>query len=115
VILREGDATTATPLLAESLALFRQMGYRRGLLQCLDGFAALHLLRGDLARAINLLSATQAAMDRNETFLEKVDHLEFEEHLAKARALAEEAMWCGAWAEGQGMTIEEGIDHALEF
>jgi predicted ATPase len=113
VILKEGDPTNAAPLLAESQALFRQMGHRRGLLLCLDGFAALYLLKGNLTRAISLLSATQAAMDRNETFLETVDRLEFEKHVAEARALEGEPMWSRAWAEGQSMTIEQAIDYAL--
>lgn len=114
VVLNQNDPNTAAQLLAESLALFQRMGHRRGLLLCLDGFAALHLLTGDLPRAISLLGTVQDALDRNETFLEKVDQLEFEEHLAKARVLASGDMWSGAWAKGQNMTIEQALARALE-
>jgi tetratricopeptide (TPR) repeat protein len=114
ISLREGDLTGADRLLAESLTLLQQSGHRGALLQWIGASAIFHLLKGDLPRAIGLFSATQAAMDRKETVLEKADHLEVEQRLAEARALASEDVWSSAWEHGQSLSLEQAVVYAQE-
>jgi hypothetical protein len=113
-LLKEGDPDNATLYLAEGLFLFQQMGHRRGLIQCVATYGALHLLEGDLPRAITLFSVAQA-LHLNEVSLDKSDLVELEEQITQARALASESVWSAAWGEGQNMTLEQAIDSALEL
>jgi hypothetical protein len=60
--LHDGDHDLAADRFAQSLALFRTLGNKRGMAECLAGFAALALGMDQVERAARLLGAAQAML-----------------------------------------------------
>jgi predicted ATPase/DNA-binding XRE family transcriptional regulator len=114
VALSRGDLGTVGQLATESMAFFEQAGHKRALAECIVTFAGLYLAKGDLRRAITLFGYIRAAIDRDEAVLPKLEQIEFEQRLAQASALADDATWSTAWTGGTCMTTEQAIECALK-
>jgi tetratricopeptide (TPR) repeat protein len=104
----QGDATQATALLWEALALQQQFNPHL-IKESLDGCAWLAAAHGQPERAACLLGATEPMLAGG------VPTWRFahEQLAAAVRVQLDEAAFATAWAEGQAMTLEQAIAYAL--
>jgi ATP/maltotriose-dependent transcriptional regulator MalT len=109
---QQGDFPVARYRLAESLTLFREMDYTGGLVRTLERLGGLAVAQGELARACRLLAvtATQRAIGARTAL---APPQEFLQDVAAVRSHLEPEAFAAAWAEGQGMTLEQAIEYAL--
>lgn len=110
LVSAQGDATRATALLGEALALQKQ--FSPDLIhESLDGFAWMTCGQGQPARAARLLGATESiVVDGIGT---AAWHFAHEHFVATVRAQLDEATFAAAWAAGQALTLEQAIAEAL--
>jgi tetratricopeptide (TPR) repeat protein len=113
VALAEHDYERAWELLNESLALQQEMGNKQGISECLTGFAALAGAQGYPQRAARLFGAAEALRLAINAYMWPAERVEWERHIAIARAQLEEATWEAAWQEGVAMKPERAVDYAL--
>jgi len=106
------DNRRAAEHFQESLALGRELNFREIVIMCLAGLAGASA--GDLQpeRAARLLGAADALLKATGAQLEPADRPDFERNVGMVRARLGEAAFAAAWAEGQGMTLEQAIEYA---
>ncbi len=104
--------------LVEGLALSHELGNKQGVASALMDFAVLAVQgqrREDAERAARLYSAAEGFINIvGSDQIMRVDWTEHEQTIGNLRALLGEATFTTAWAEGQGMTLEQAITYALE-
>jgi hypothetical protein len=110
----EGDYPLARSLYEESVGLARQVKDRWTLAFLLEDFASLAVARGDLERGAVLSGAAAALRVEIGSSVPpavqpRVDHV-----VRLARDGLGAAAFRNAWTEGQAMTLEQAIAHALE-
>ena len=113
VALFSGNLARAKSLHEESLALFHELGDKRGTSDCLQGLACAAGAEGEPLRAAKLFGAAQALQEAMGIYRTPTEHTSEEPYLARARSQLDEAVWQKAFAEGQKMTLEEAIEYAL--
>jgi hypothetical protein len=98
----------------ESLALYRDLGHRVGMIGCLDdlGHVAASLHEG--ARAGRLLGATEAARSVIGVEPTPVQLAARQQTIATLRAEMGEQACVRALAEGRAMTLEQAVAYALD-
>jgi hypothetical protein len=111
--IAQGDYQNATVFLTESLNMFREVGSKQGIIECLGGFAEVADGNDQPERAVRLLGAAQALLGTIGARFETHDRVEFESLVNAARAALNDATFAAAWAEGRAMTLEQAIDYAL--
>jgi predicted ATPase/class 3 adenylate cyclase len=109
---RQGDARRATTLLAETLALFQETGNVLGPATYLEGMAGVAALQGQPAHAVRLHGAAAARREALGMPPMLDERRYYDQQLAEARDLLGTATFEAAWAEGQAMTVEQGIAYA---
>jgi hypothetical protein len=112
LVLESGDPLFTRQLLEESLALFGELGDRRGIAQALEEFACLAASEAQPDRALRLAGAAQAIRDVIEVPPEARSARALEAQLARARDALGRAAADAAWREGRGMSVEQAIAHA---
>jgi predicted ATPase/transcriptional regulator with XRE-family HTH domain len=110
--LRNGTPDEARRLLSESLTLWRDLGSRVGVALCLAGLAAGQATRGRFREAAQLFGAADA-QGRGRSPLYLVDADLFSPDSRATQDRLDEPSIARAWAEGQGMTLEQAVEHAL--
>ena len=113
VSLHLGDLQEATALCQESLMLNQQTGSKQGILACIASMAAILIARGTSVRAAQLLSAVASLLNQIAAPLLPSDRMDYDQHVAALRAQLGETAFAAAWTEGQAMTLEQAIAHAL--
>ena len=111
-LVRE-DHERAKALHEESLVLCKEIGDKVIGSESLEGLACSAASRGEAQRAARLFGAAQAlreAVGAHQTSRERSLR---EPYLTIARARPDEAAWETAFAEGQAMSFEEAVEHAL--
>jgi non-specific serine/threonine protein kinase len=110
----QGDYETARPLQEESLSVFWELGDRRGIAYNLEWSAALAAAAGASLHAALLWGRAEWLREEIGALLPPDERSENEQQVAAAQAaLADDAAFDTAWAEGRGMTMEEAIELAL--
>jgi hypothetical protein len=105
----------ARALYAESLAIQRELGDRRGAALALEGVAAATSASGDPVRAARIWGAAERLRDEVGAPLPLSGRPRYEQFITAARAaLGDEVAFDAAWQEGRAMTMEEAIECALE-
>ena len=121
--LRQGNYGRARDMLSESLAIRRNSGDIGGSAWCLERLAEASLLHGQAlpaaeraahfrqaargyAAAARLRAAAGGTMDA-------ADLPDYEQHLGALRAELGQAEFDTAWAQGQGLTLEQATQAAL--
>jgi predicted ATPase len=119
VALRVGNYRHAHQLYKESLALFYELRNRRGIAHALEGLGTVHEAAGRHAETLRQAAVlwAAAAVLRMEIGapLPGNDRGELEQMQARVRAQVDEAAWRAAWAEGEGLTLEQAIAYTLEL
>jgi tetratricopeptide (TPR) repeat protein len=112
--LADVDPEQAGVLLAESLALLRELRNKDGLPECLELLAALAGSRGQGKRAARLFGAAAALRDGIAAPLSPAYRAQYMRDLAAARAHTDETKWAAAWAAGYALSPDEAIAAADE-
>jgi tetratricopeptide (TPR) repeat protein len=109
----QGDFARATLLHQESLALHRELGDKEGIATNLEGMARVATAPDTapevLVRAARLLGAADALREAIGMPLPPNDRQSYERTTAATRAAVGEHAWAAAWAEGEGMQLEQVI------
>ena len=103
----------AAALLAEGLALQRELGDQHGVAECLEGLAGVVGVRGQPARAALLFGAAEALRDAIGAPVPPVDRADYERSVAAVRAQFDAAAFAVTWAEGRSTPLEQAITVAL--
>jgi predicted ATPase/DNA-binding SARP family transcriptional activator len=108
-----GNYEKAAADLRESLILGQQLGFKRGIAECLEGLAGLANARRLPDRAAQLAGAADALRQAISSPLPPVERTEYDRTVAGASALLGEEGFASAWTAGRGMTLEQAIAAAL--
>ena len=114
----QGDDDHAAGLFAESLRLFQERGNRRGITECLMGWAAVAVMQKQqpqgAERAARLLGTAEAQFQAMGAAMWPADQRDHERSMAAIQAVLNGEAFAAAWAEGRAMTLEQAIAYALE-
>jgi hypothetical protein len=109
---RLGDRDQAHGLFTEALALFRELGDRRGMAECVAGLAGL-VAASEPERTVRLFGATSAIADTMGSRLAPSNQGDYDYALAIARARLGDQAFDAAWGQGQLMTLEQAVAEAV--
>ena len=76
-------------------------------------FGALAALRGDGLRAARLLAAAESALQETNAVFDPDEQPEFDDAVARTRALLGDDALTVAWQEGHALTLDAALDEAL--
>jgi hypothetical protein len=108
----KGEYEKAQALFAESLKQFRELGNKRGMIECLAGLTSLASELGEHEWAAPLLSAAQAQLTSFGGAWWPADRVEFEATLARLQSALDEQSLELLWTGGRGMSLEQAIAYA---
>jgi hypothetical protein len=111
---QRGDQVQATVLLNASLARCRGLVDPRLSVWCLAGLGRVAVAQGQPERAAQLFGTTAALFEVFDPMMDPTDRADYERAVAVTRAQLDEATFATAWAKGQGMTLQQMIDGALD-
>ncbi len=114
VALFEGDCAAARARAVEGIAIAARLGDRRMVAAGLEVLAGVLAREGQAERAARLLGAADGLRRAINAPLELADSPEYDRTVATARAVLDEAAFAALHAEGETMTMEQAIAHALE-
>jgi DNA-binding NarL/FixJ family response regulator len=110
--LSSGNLERAKAVLAESLALLREVGDKDSISASLEGLACVAGARGEAARAARLFGAARALHDAI-GYQQTLDEQALRNpYLTAARSRLEEESWEATFAERQAMTLEKAVEYA---
>jgi hypothetical protein len=109
VAMMQGDFVAARDLYQESFSILQRIQCNELIPSCLEGLAALVTERGELAWAAHLWGAAEALREAIGTPIPRVNRLDYERAVAKARAQSGNEAFARAWAEGRGMMPEQAM------
>jgi tetratricopeptide (TPR) repeat protein len=107
------DYDRAEALQAEALDLMRSLGDVDGMASCLENFAIFTQAQNQLVRAMRLYGAADALRARIGAPGRPNDREFNERYMAEARAQLGDDAFVAAYGEGEAMSLEEAIAHAL--
>src|SRR5205823_2592624 len=106
------DYAAARAAYEESMALSRDTGDTRGMLDALEGLAAIVAARGDRLRAAQLWAAADTARAALRAPSPPTDAERRTREIAAARDATDATAWEGAWQEGAKLSLDHAITDA---
>lgn len=100
-------------MLAESLALRRELGNKKGTAASLAGLAGVAVGLGQPEHGATLLGAVAGLLQSMGTVLDSEDRRPYERTGAAVRALLGAEVFEQVWREGQAMSMEQATAYAL--
>jgi non-specific serine/threonine protein kinase len=113
VALDQDDPARAVPLYAESLELQRQLGNTRAIAANLEGLAGAAVAQARLPSAARMLGAAAALRDAIGASPQPADVAMRARTIAAVQASLGDERFAALWLEGQAMSADEAIAHAL--
>ncbi len=113
VALAGGDRLAARQRFVEAVELFRRIGDRRGMAECVIGLGCVASSTGDGAVAARLFAAGQAALAAMNSQLWMSNRGDYERWLLAAQARLSVAAFSGAWTVGAGWSLDGAVAFAL--
>jgi tetratricopeptide (TPR) repeat protein len=111
---RHGDLARASAMLADSLTLQGEIGFKRGVELALLETATLARAQGDRPRAARLLGAAESAARATAPTLTEYERLEFERARAEIEADLDGETFARLRDEGVAMPIDAAVAYALD-
>src|SRR2546421_9674157 len=99
----------------ESIGIFGELGYRRGIARLLEEFACAAVVDGKQERALRLAGAAAALREALGARLPPDERPKLERLLAQARAAGGPAAAQPGWTEGAAMPLQRVIDYGLTW
>jgi hypothetical protein len=115
VTSRGDDSQQAATLLADALALQREIGDKRAIVGCLEGVAHIAEAEGHPEQAARLLRAAAAQRDALGSPLPPVDRGEHDRLVARVEQVLGSSCWAAASGGDEAMFLDEAIEEAIEF
>jgi predicted ATPase/class 3 adenylate cyclase len=112
-ISQQGHSGQARVYFVESLGLFRELGDRMGMTECLEGLANHVAVQGHWERAARLFGAAMASREAIQAPPTAGDRMMIDKSIAAARQVLNGTRFNSLWVEGSGMTLEQAIAYAL--
>jgi predicted ATPase len=106
----EKDFARAESQFRKSLTMFRRLGNRRGIAECLAGLAGLKARRGDIQGGGILLSAAESLLLSTGGAWWPADRIEVDQNRELIRSALSEDEFAAAQNRGRLMTIDQAID-----
>ena len=110
----EGDFTRAESQFWKSLTIFRRLGNRRGIAECLAGLAGLKARQGEAQWGATLISAAESLIQSTGGAWWPADRVEVEANQEIIRSALSESELTAAQQEGKAMTLDQAIAFASE-
>jgi predicted ATPase/class 3 adenylate cyclase len=114
VSLYEDDREGAAACFREALALAREAGAKLTIAEGLYGLSALAAIDGDAERSARLWGVADAIRQPTGSPLTESEQFIVERYLEPARASLADDVHVKVRAEGESMTVDEGVAYALE-
>jgi predicted ATPase/DNA-binding CsgD family transcriptional regulator len=111
--LQQGDLGEAHAQMAAALTACRELGKAQGMVNCVEGLAAVAAARGQLARAARLDGAAAAWRAASGAARRPADAPVQVRAQAAARGAVDEAAWAASWAAGRALPLEQAVAEAL--
>jgi hypothetical protein len=108
-----GDQAQATSLLAESLALARELGEPHGIAVCLETFAGLAATAGEVGRAATLFGASDAVRASIGAKRQPDQQILYDRWLARTLAQLDTNAYSTHYENGRALTLDESCELAL--
>jgi tetratricopeptide (TPR) repeat protein len=109
-----GDYERARQLAIQAVRLALEMDNRLDIADSLAALAGVMAVTGQPQRAVRLLGAWEAALERMGAAPQPADKPEHERNIAIARAQLDSAAFTSAWGEGRALSLEQAVTSALE-
>jgi tetratricopeptide (TPR) repeat protein len=113
VYYRRGDYVQAAEVFRKGLLLFRELGDKLSIVECVTGLAAVAVGTGQAERAARLFGASEAALDAMGTTLDPADQMEYDHNVRLTRSKLPAPAFSEHWDRGRTMTLDQAIDYAL--
>jgi tetratricopeptide (TPR) repeat protein len=110
----EGDYPRAESQFRESLTMFRRLGNRRGMAECMAGLAGLKARQGQAEWGAIMLSAAEMALKVTGGAWWPADRIEVEANQEIIRSALSEAEWAAAQKKGRAMNLEQALTFASQ-
>jgi tetratricopeptide (TPR) repeat protein len=110
----EGDDRRAESQFRKSLKMFRQLGNRRGMAECMAGLAGLKARQGQAEWGAVMLSAADSVLKATGGAWWPADRVEVEANQEVILSALGEAEWNAAQIKGRAMTLEQALAFAAE-
>jgi hypothetical protein len=110
----QGELGEAESFFRESMSGYGNQGNTLSKIECLVGFAALVVARGEAERGARLLGAVDGALATIGAKLYPGDSFERARTLHAQLATLSETTFATAWVEGQATALEKAIAYAVE-
>lgn len=98
----------------KSLKMFRKLGNRRGMAECMAGLAGLKARQGQVEWGAVLLTAAETLLKSAGGAWWPADRVEVERSQEMIRSALGEAQWTAAQKKGAAMTLEQALAFASE-
>lgn len=115
IAMYRGDLPQAAQHLRKSLTTFRELGNRRGIAECLAGFARLAALKGQPGAAATLLAAATTLLHAAHADWWPSDQAEYRRSLEMIQSALEPAAFDAAWAAGREMDWDQALAFQAEL
>jgi len=110
----KGDLRAAEAQFRESLAMFRRLGNKRGIAECIAGLASLRAKVGKLQVGAQLLGAAEALLGASGAAWWPADRVEVERNRQLLQSALTQDEFATAWETGSAMTIDQAIELASD-
>jgi hypothetical protein len=89
--------------------MFRRLGNKRGIAECIAGLASLRARQGELESGAKMLGAAEALLGASGAAWWPADRVEVEQTRGILQAGLSRDEFAATWAEGQTMTLDQAI------
>jgi DNA-binding NarL/FixJ family response regulator len=113
--LHQGDAGHAAQLFKESMEMHRNQGNRRGIAECLTGFAAIAVRKNLAVQAAGLLASSTRFGGEASGSMWVAERMEYEGILSAIRQQLTDGQFEAAQDEGRIWSLEHAIEVALKL
>jgi tetratricopeptide (TPR) repeat protein len=110
----EGDYERAEAQFRKSLRMFRRLGNRRGMAECMAGLASLKARQGQAEWGAVMLSAANSVLKVTGGAWWPADRVEVERNQEMIRSMLGETEWNAAQKKGAVMSLEQALAFASE-
>jgi predicted ATPase/class 3 adenylate cyclase len=109
-----GHFTQAREIYRHTLVRWQDLGHRSAIANQLECFAFIATAEEEPQRAAKLFGAAEALREKIGSPMAKYEEAEYDQSVARLRAMLPETEFNALWAEGRAMTMEQAIESALE-
>jgi hypothetical protein len=109
----QGNNLEARRLRGESIKMFQELGYKRGIARALESLAVSAAAQSNAEQALHLPGAAAALRQRLGAPLSLAEQPRLEKALVFARRTVGKAAGVAAWMEGWAMPVEQAVQEAL--